>query len=247
MSQEKKIYGLIGKKINYSFSKKYFTEKFLSSKLNQNIYKNFDLSDINEFKNIIKDDIINGLNVTIPYKEKIIPFLDKLDDEALKIGAVNTIKFDINNKLIGYNTDHIGFLKSIKPFIKREHKKAMLLGSGGASKAIIYALKKINISCLVVSRNSYGGDLTYNLIDSKTMKECQIIINCSPLGTFPKIKEYPDLPYKYINEKHICYDLIYNPIETEFLKKCKKQKATLINGMEMLEIQADESWKIWNS
>jgi len=248
MLQEKNIYGLIGKKISYSFSKNYFTNKFKKSNLDSNYtYENLDLDDINQFKNIIKQKKFNGFNVTIPYKEKIIKFLDKLDSDAEKIGAVNTIKVCSNNQLKGYNTDYIGFIKSISPILNKTHKKAILLGSGGASKSIIFGLDKLNISSIVVSRSKEKGNIIYEELNNEIINASQIIINCSPVGTFPKINECPKIPYKYINSKHICYDLIYNPLESKFLKESKKNNATILNGMEMLKIQAEESWKIWNT
>jgi shikimate dehydrogenase len=247
MLQEKKIYGLIGKNISYSFSKKYFNNKFIKTDFKHCCYKNFDLNNLENFNNIIKNNNIKGLNVTIPYKENIISLLDSLSLEATQIGAVNTIKIDSNKKLIGYNTDYIGFINSIKPLLKSKHKKAIVLGSGGASKAIIYSLNKMNISSLTVSRNKLKGDITYKQLNSQKIKECQIIINCSPVGTFPNINDYPKIPYEYINENHICYDLIYNPNETKFLLESKKRNALTINGSKMLELQAEESWKIWNT
>lgn len=247
MLPEKKIYGLIGKNINYSFSKNYFTNKFIKLKSKNCSYTNFDLLNIAEFENIILKNNLNGLNVTIPYKEKIIPYLDSLDLEAKLIGAVNTIKIDSNKKLKGYNTDYIGFLNSIKIHLTKKHKKAIILGSGGASKAIIHALKKLEITSITVSRNNLKGNLTYNDLDREVFNSCQIIINCSPVGTYPKVNECPNIPYQYIDSRHICYDLIYNPKETQFLKKSRLNNAFVINGMKMLKLQAEESWKIWNS
>ena len=248
MLQEKKIYGLIGKNISYSFSKSYFKNKFKKSNLESNYkYENIDLSDINQFKNIIKPKRFNGFNVTIPYKEKIIKFLDILDSDAKKIGAVNTIKICSNNQLKGYNTDYIGFIKSIRPILNKTHKKAILLGSGGASKSIVYGLNKLKISSIVISRSKHKGNLTYEELNNEIINKSQIIINCSPVGTFPKINKCPKIPYKHLNSKHICYDLIYNPLESKFLKKSKKNNATILNGIDMLEIQAEESWKIWKT
>lgn len=247
MLPEKKIYGLIGKNINYSFSKNYFTNKFIKLKSKNCSYTNFDLLNITEFENIILKNNLNGLNVTIPYKEKIIPYLDSLDLEAKLIGAVNTIKIDSNKKLKGYNTDYIGFLKSIKIHLTKKHKKAIILGSGGASKAIVHALKKLEITSITVSRNNLKGNLIYNDLDREVFNSCQIIINCSPIGTYPNVNECPNIPYQYIDSRHICYDLIYNPEETQFLKKSRLNSAFVINGMKMLKLQAEESWKIWNS
>jgi len=248
MLLEKKIYGLIGKNISYSFSKSYFTNKFKKSNLESNYkYENLDLDDINQFRNIKEQKNFNGFNVTIPYKEKIIKFLDIIDSDAKKIGAVNTIKICSNNQLKGYNTDYIGFIKSISPILNKTHKKAILLGSGGASKAIVFGLEKLNILSIVVSRSKKKGNITYEELNNEIISTSQIIINCSPVGTFPKINEYPKIPYKHINSEHICYDLIYNPLESKFLKESKKNNATIMNGMKMLEIQAEESWKIWNT
>ena len=194
MLQEKKTYGLIGKNISYSFSKSYFTNKFKKSNLESNYtYENLDLDDINQFKNIIEKKF-NGFNVTIPYKEKIIEFLDLLDLDAKKIGAVNTIKICSNNKLKGYNTDYIGFIKSISPLLNKTHKKAILLGSGGASKSIVFGLDKLNISSIIVSRSKEKGNITYEELNNEIINTCQIIINCSPVGTFPKINECPKIP-----------------------------------------------------
>ena len=247
MDQEKKTYGLLGKNIDYSFSKNYFLNKFKKLNLDSNYtYKNLDLNDLNQFRNIIEKKEFNGFNVTIPFKEKIIKFLDLLDSKAKKIGAVNTIKICSNYKLRGYNTDYIGFIKSIRPFLNKNHKKAILLGSGGASKSIVFGLNKLNISSIIVSRFKKKGDITYKELNSEIINKSQIIINCSPIGTFPKINECPKIPYNSINSNHICYDLVYNPIETEFLMKSKKNDAKILNGMKMLELQAEESWKIWN-
>ena len=247
MDQEKKTYGLLGKNIDYSFSKNYFLNKFKKLNLDSNYtYKNLDLNDLNQFRNIIEKKEFNGFNVTIPFKEKIIKFLDLLDSKAKKIGAVNTIKICSNYKLKGYNTDYIGFIKSIRPLLNKNHKKAILLGSGGASKSIVFGLNKLNISSIIVSRFKKKGDITYKELNSEIINKSQIIINCSPIGTFPKINESPKIPYNSINSNHICYDLVYNPIETEFLMKSKKNDAKILNGMKMLEIQAEESWKIWN-
>ena len=247
MVSEKKIFGLIGQNISYSYSKKHFSEKFKQLNLKNCRYENFDIPNLENFEKIIYSNNIKGLNVTIPFKRKIIPFLDSIDVDAKKIGAVNTIKINSKKKLIGYNTDYIGFIKSIKPFLQKNHKKAIILGTGGASKAIIYALHILNISTVNVSRNTNKGDISYKELDSNKMKECQIIINCSPVGTFPKINKCPEIPYEHINESHICFDLIYNPRETKFLKESKKRSGVTINGEKMLKIQAEESWKIWNT
>jgi len=247
MLQEVKTYGIIGKKISYSFSKTYFTKKFLKNNLKNYNYINFDIDSVNELSNILKTKNLRGLNITIPYKEKVLKFIDRIDEDAKFIGAINTIKVNYDNTLVGYNTDYIGFIKSIKPHIKSNHKKALILGTGGASKAIVYGLNKLSIISTKVSRKKTNGYIMYNELNKKIILDHQIIINCTPIGTYPDIENYPKIPFKYLTNKHICYDLIYNPNETRFLKKSKKMGAEIINGLKMLEIQAEESWKIWNS
>ena len=247
MSEEQKTYGLVGKSISYSFSEKYFTEKFKKNKIQNCTYKNFDLNNIKDIVSILKENDLKGLNITIPYKEQVLSYLDEIEDNAKLIGAINTIKINKDKTLTGYNTDFIGFINTLRPHINSNCKKALILGTGGASKAIEYGLKKLNIESKKVSRNKKKGDLTYLEIDSDLIKEYQIIINTTPLGTYPDIENYPDIPYKYLTKKHICYDLIYNPDETTFLRKSKKKGAITINGLRMLEIQAEESWKIWNN
>lgn len=243
--QKNKVFGLIGRNIDYSFSKEYFSKKFMNEKINCH-YSNFDIDDISVLDSIFTKYNISGLNVTIPYKVEIMGILDKIDEEAASIGAVNTIKI-IGDKKIGYNTDHIGFERSISSLIVDEKpKNALLLGSGGASKAIKYVLKKLNINHTTVSRESGKSDYTYEDIDEALIKKNKIIINCSPVGTFPEIKNCPKIPYEYLSKEHILYDLVYNPIKTLFLKKGDQIGCKTKNGLEMLEIQANESWKIWN-
>ena len=239
-------YGLIGKDISYSFSKKYFTQKFINEGLNNCSYENYDINSISELLEVINDTKIKGLNVTIPYKESVIELLNHIDPIAKKIGAVNTIKIDKQNKLLGYNTDYIGFKQSLESNISNQ-KRALILGTGGASKAIVYALKTLNIKTLLVSRKKREESITYEDISNQIIKDHTIIINCTPLGTYPNIEECPKIPYQYITERHLCYDLIYNPIKTKFLILSEKEGASIINGNEMLENQAIESWKIWNS
>ena len=239
-------YGLIGKDISYSFSKKFFTQKFINEGLNNCSYENYDINSISELLEVINDTKIKGLNVTIPYKESVIELLNHIDPIAKKIGAVNTIKIDKQNKLLGYNTDYIGFKQSLESNISNQ-KRALILGTGGASKAIVYALKTLNIKTLLVSRKKREESITYEDISNQIIKDHTIIINCKPLGTYPKIEECPKIPYQYITERHLCYDLIYNPIKTKFLILSEKEGASIINGNKMLENQAIESWKIWNS
>lgn len=239
--------GLLGKNISYSFSRNYFKSKFEKLGITDVSYENFDIEDISLFPSIINNtEGLRGLNVTIPYKQAVMPFLDKIDKKAKAIGAVNTIKITKKGKLIGYNTDCYGFKKSIKPHLATHHKKALILGTGGASKAVAHVLRELNIEYEYVSRTTSNDvrfiykDLTENII-----AEFNIIINCTPLGTFPNIENCPDIPYNGISEKHILYDLIYNPLETKFLKLGKERHATTINGLKMLELQAEKSWAIW--
>jgi shikimate dehydrogenase len=241
------IYGLIGKNIQYSFSKIFFEKKFKEESIKNCIYKIFDIDDISFMKNyIIHNNNIKGLNVTIPYKEKIIEIIDDISENILHIGSVNTLKI-INYKIIGYNTDVIGFEKSFFSNNAWKNKKALILGSGGASKAVSYILKNHNIEFIIISRNGSNKYYTYTQINDEIMNEYKIIINTTPLGTYPDIYNYPNIPYKYITSNHYLYDLIYNPNETIFLKKGKEKNAVTKNGLEMLYIQANESWKIWNT
>ena len=240
-------FGLIGKNISYSFSKTYFTEKFEKEELDY-CYHNFDIDDISQFPSLIKDNPnILGLNVTIPYKEAIIPYLDDLNNIAREIGAVNTIKIDASGKLKGYNTDYYGFQSSIGPLIKPHHQKALILGTGGASKAIAYGLKKLSIPYDFVSRNENDlAKFTYKSLTEAIIKSYQIIINCTPIGTHPNVNECPNLPYDAIGKDHLLYDLIYNPIQTKFLICGEIQNATICNGFSMLELQAEKAWEIWS-
>jgi shikimate dehydrogenase len=241
-----KKFGLIGKDISYSFSKRYFENKFLDNKYKSYSYENFDLENISDVVNVFKIDNLSGLNVTIPYKEKIIPYLDELTTRASKIGAVNTIIFR-NKKKIGDNTDVIGFENAMKAFIKPLLKKAIILGSGGASKAIQFVLKNSDIAFIVASRNPNKDQIKYIDLNEKLINEYPIIINCTPLGTFPKIEFYPKIPYENLSSKNYLIDLIYNPKKTEFMKKGIKNGAKVSNGYLMLIQQAEASWKLWET
>ena len=240
-------YGLIGRNISYSFSKGYFTKKFMELGLDNHSYENFDLREICEFKDLISQNPnIKGFNVTIPYKEEIIPFLTDLDTEAKIIGAVNTIKIE-NDRLIGHNTDAFGFEKSIIPYLGKHHERALILGTGGASKAIAHVLKKMGITHTFVSRNPGREQLHYSGLDGELLRKNAILINCTPLGTYPDIDNRPDIPYQFITPKHLLYDLIYNPGKTAFLRAGEQAGAKIINGSKMLEFQAEKAWEIWNS
>lgn len=240
-----RTFGLIGKNINYSFSKSYFSKKFEKEKIDAE-YLNFDLRNIREFRDVIKESLnLSGLNVTIPYKQEIITFLDEMSPEAKEIGAVNTIKVK-GNKLIGHNTDYIGFSESIRPFFKPEHKKALILGTGGASKAVEYAFQNLNIETKFVSRNSGKNKIGYQELSEEILQEYTIIVNTTPLGTFPDVMDHPAIPFEFLNEKHLVYDLIYNPATTALLKLAAEQGAITTNGLKMLELQAESAWDIWN-
>ena len=239
-------FGLIGKNIDYSFSKKYFSEKFKKENLDYT-YSNFDIVNISEIESILQNNSISGYNVTIPYKEEIIKFLDEIDEVAKDIGAVNTIK-KIDNKNIGFNTDGFGFEKSLLPLIENKiPKNALILGSGGASKAIKYVLKKLKINYSTVSRKEGKSEFVYENLNEAILNKFKMIINCSPVGTFPNINNCPNIPYKFLTKDHILYDLVYNPIESLFLKRGRELGCKTKNGLEMLEIQANESWSVWNN
>lgn len=246
-NSNKKKFGLIGKNISYSFSAGYFANKFKLESLSNCSYQNYDLQDITDFPSIISTNLnLKGLNVTIPYKKQIIPYLDSLSTSASKIGAVNTIKVTKKSKLKGYNTDFHGFKKAIKPLLKSHHKKALILGTGGASNAVAFALNQLNIDYKFVSRNPVNNQLKYTDLNAETFNYYQIIVNCTPLGTFPDITQMPPLPYALFTKNHLAFDLIYNPEVSLFLKKAKEQGATITNGYQMLVFQAEKAWKIWN-
>ncbi len=239
-------FGLIGHPLGHSFSQKFFTEKFKKEGIDA-VYNLYDLEDINLFAELISKEAISGLNVTIPYKETIIPFLDKIDKTAEEVGAVNVIKIDKNSKqLIGYNSDCIGFEKSLMPLLKPYHSKALILGTGGASKAVNYVLKKHHIETKFVSRNACKEFLIYKNLNKEIVEQHTIIINTTPLGMFPKVDTFPEIPYNSLTKKHILFDLVYNPTESTFLKFGSQMGCTTKNGYEMLVEQAIEAWEIWN-
>ncbi|HRH56964.1 MAG TPA: shikimate dehydrogenase [Chitinophagales bacterium] len=242
-----KQFGLIGYPLSHSFSKGYFSEKFQKESIFDCQYDIFPLEKIEDFVELCaQHKNIVGLNVTIPYKEKIIPFLDELDDEAKAIGAVNTIKFT-NGKMIGYNTDCFGFEMSLKPLLKAHHSSALILGTGGASKAVEYVLKKLGISFQYVSRTKSSTSISYNDVNSFIIQHSTLIINSTPIGMYPNVDIAPNIPYDAITNQHLLYDLIYNPAETQFLTEGKIRGAQTKNGLEMLYLQAERSWEIWNS
>jgi len=236
-----RTFGVVGNSLRHSFSAQYFKDKFLKEGITNTEYLNLELENISEFKGLIKKHKFAGLNITIPYKKSILPFLDEISKEAKIIGAVNTIRFN-NDKLIGYNTDYIGFLYSIQPLLKGRDK-ALILGDGGAARAIKYALTKLGVKYKIVNRNTA---FDYLDIKRETTSYYTIIINTTPQGTFPEISGYPKIPYEYLNKDNLLFDLIYNPYETKFLAYGKANDAQTKNGLEMLQIQAEESWRIWN-
>ena len=243
--RNKKQFGLIGKNIEYSFSRKFFSEKFSSDNKYSNYdYTNYDIESIHDLNNVFNSKNLCGLNVTIPYKERIISFLDKISDEAEQIGAVNTICFE-NGSKVGYNTDIFGFTESLKMNNIDNIDSALILGTGGAAKTIIYFCNKNNIPFNVVSRQESNLNLSYNELNEDIFKKRVLIVNCTPLGTYPDIKKCPKLPYELINKENILFDLVYNPSETLFMKKGKKIGCKTLNGYEMLRFQAEMSWKIW--
>ena len=273
-------YGLIGYPLGHSFSRKFFTEKFEKEGIDAQ-YLNFEIPSIEEFPEIIKNNPeLRGLNVTIPYKQQVMQYLDEISEEAKAIGAVNVVRIErpspqpspimgretmrnagnkpdglpikgdmsegLRGSLIGYNSDVIGFVESIKPLLKPHHKKALILGTGGASKAIRYGLeKKLGMKTLFVSRSAREGIITYEEVTAEVLKEYEVIVNCSPVGMYPHVDECPALPYEAMNENNLLYDLVYNPLETLFMKKGAEQGATVKNGLEMLHLQAIASWKFW--
>lgn len=244
-----KRYGLIGFPLGHSFSQKFFTQKFSAERIDAR-YDLFPLSSIGELPKLMADvDNFAGFNVTIPYKQEVMAFLDDLDEQARQIGAVNVVKIsyeDGKRVLKGFNSDAYGFTESIRPMLNASHKKALVLGSGGASKAVVYSLRKLGVYPVVVSRHAAEGMLTYGDLDSDIMKEYTVIVNASPVGMSPKVDACPDIPYNMLTPAHVCFDLVYNPEETLFLKKAKEMGAAVKNGLEMLHIQAEGAWLYWN-
>lgn len=235
-------FGLIGRNISYSFSAKFFTEKFKTENIENHFYDIFDLNEISEVENTFKIEHLKGCNVTIPYKEQIIPFLDEMDTNASKIGAVNCVKIQKGIKK-GFNTDAVGFENSIQPLLNSSHKNALILGDGGAAKAVKFVLGKLNIPFKTVTRS---GNFTYSDLNVEIIQNHQIIVNCTPVGTFPNVENAPEISYEFLTSQHLLYDLIYNPEKTKFLELGEKNGAKIKNGYEMLVLQAEKSWEIWN-
>lgn len=239
-----KSYGLIGKNLGHSFSKTFFEDYFNAHSLNAS-YTNIELDSI-----IMVEDVFtlgySGLNVTIPYKEEIIPFLDELSDEAKSIGAVNVISFN-QGKSIGYNTDAYGFHQSIKPFLTNLHERAVIFGTGGASKAVVHVLKSIGVDVVLISRNpKEANEFSYDEVNSHMLNACKLVVNCTPVGTYPNVNDVLDIPFEFLTKDHLVVDLIYNPKRTAFLTEAEKNGATILNGESMLKQQAIKAWEIWN-
>lgn len=240
------VYGLIGYPLSHSFSPDYFAKKFELLNIKDSSYQSFPIPNIEELSKLLTDNnSIKGLNVTIPYKTSVMDYLDKVDLAAKEIGAVNTIKIDNNKRLIGYNTDVYGFERSLTPLLTKPIK-ALVLGTGGAAKAVTYVLKKLNIEFILISRNNSKG-ITYNNLSEEIISSHLLIINTTPIGMYPNDDSKPDIPYHLLTNDHILYDLVYNPEETLFLKAGKEKGATIKNGLEMLHLQADKSWDIWQN
>ena len=244
-----KKFGLIGYPLGHSFSKNFFNEKFYSENIHAE-YVNFEIPDIKEIHTVLASNPdLKGLNVTIPYKEQVIPFLDDMDPDAAAIGAVNVIRI-IRQKgktqLIGYNSDIIGFMQSIEPLLESQHKKALILGTGGSSKAIFHGLNKLGVESKFVSRTPKPGMFTYEDLTKEVMDEYKVIVNCTPVGMYPRADEYPNIPYEYITPNHLLYDLLYNPDTTLFMKKGADKGAVTKNGLERWLLQSFASWDIWN-
>ncbi len=244
-----KVYGLIGYPLTHSFSTAYFKEKFRQEKICDNAYRNFEIPDIHEMTHL-RTAVPNlaGLNVTLPYKESVIPFLDQLDPVAEAVGAVNVIRFFSDGTSRGYNTDVTGFQRSILPFLDDPPYHALVLGTGGASKSVAYVLETLKIPYVLVSRTPVNlNEIGYDELDRQAVREHNLIINATPLGMHPNEEGYPRIPYAGVDHSHLLFDLVYNPEKTRFLEKGQEHGARVVNGTEMLRIQAEESWKIWNS
>ncbi|MBR5744911.1 MAG: shikimate dehydrogenase [Muribaculaceae bacterium] len=243
-------FGLVGMPLSHSFSKSFFTKKFYDEGIDAQ-YLNFELPEVGLIADILASHPdLKGFNVTIPYKEQILPYLDDINKDAAEVGAVNVVKVSRDGtglaRLCGYNSDIVGFEQSLRPLLKEWHHKALVLGTGGASKAVLFVLRKLGIEATLVSRTTGNGRITYADITRKTMADNLLIINTTPLGMSPRVNAFPDIPYEHLTDRHLCYDLIYNPEVTLFLKKAQEKGAAIKNGEEMLILQAIESWRIWN-
>jgi shikimate dehydrogenase len=248
MIDNMRTFGLIGYPLSHSFSKLFFSKKFEKESIQDTNYELFPLAEIKLLEDLLKNEQLAGLNVTIPYKVAVLPFVDELDPAAFEIGAVNCLKIEHRSDgrfIKGFNTDAFGFEESLKPLLQRHHQQALILGDGGAASAVKYVLHKLGISYLSVLRRPKDGAVLYEEVDEMLLKSHTLIINTTPLGTFPNVGDCPKIPYEFVNAKHLAYDLVYNPEETLFLKLVKEKGGTIKNGLEMLQLQAERSWEIW--
>lgn len=243
-----KQFGLIGKSLKHSFSRKYFQEKFQSEGIEDHYYELFELERIDDLLPLLQQNSsLKGFNVTIPYKESILPYLDEIDQSVEEIGACNCVKI-VDGKLYGTNTDSIGFLNSFLPLVEMQHHSALILGNGGSSKAIVYTLEQCSIECTIIARNpKSNNELEWNSLTTGLIQNHKVIINTTPIGMWPQVNDFPGIPYEEIDRFHLIYDLIYNPEKTIFLQKAEARNAIIKNGLEMLELQAEASWSFWNS
>lgn len=239
-----KNYAVIGKKLGHTFSPHYFQAKFKKRGLTDHFYQAIEVSDLTLIKEIVKGNALDGFNVTIPYKQAIIPYLDAISVDAAAMNSVNTVLVR-EEKMYGENTDHVGFKQSIIKHIQPQHRKALIFGTGGSSKAVMFALKSMGITCTYVSHSNLNF-LNYDQITPEIIHEHKLLVNTTPLGMYPSVDARVDIPYKAIDSTHLCFDLIYNPEETFFLRSAKAQGADICNGFDMLQYQADKSWEIWN-
>ena len=245
-----RLFGLIGYPLGHSFSASFFSKKFKSEGIDAE-YRNFPLEDISGFRTLLnKEPGLIGLNVTVPYKQDVIPFLDSLSSVADAIGAVNTISLRRGGdriELAGDNTDVIGFRRSLEEHLEPHHKSALVLGTGGSSRAVVHVLEQLEIGITMVSRTPGNKRISYRELDSELLGKTTLIVNTSPLGMYPKVETYPDIPYQALTPRHLIFDLVYNPEKTEFLSRGEKYGARIVNGLDMLIYQAEASWEIWNS
>jgi len=240
-----KSYGLVGRTLGYSYSKTFFEEYFKKNAIDA-AFNNYEIDQIEQISDVFEKNL-SGLTITIPYKEEIIPYLDSLSAEAKEIGAVNVVQFK-NGKKIGHNTDAFGFQQSIKPFLTNKHERALILGTGGASKAVAFVFRSIGIEVIYCSRDPKNkNEFPYSAINNHMLNACKVIVNCTPVGTYPKVNERIELPFEHLTEDHLVVDLVYNPPKTEFLRRAEQAGATILNGESMLKEQALQAWKIWNS
>lgn len=245
-----RTFGLIGFPLSASFSKQFFADKFAAEGIADCKYELHPVPQAKDMLDLIEaDPLLSGLNVTIPHKVSVMPFMTELDDAAEKIGAVNCISIDQTGdkpRLKGYNTDVYGFEESLKPLLKAHHKKALIFGDGGAAMAVKYVFNKLQIPFISVVRNAQPNAVLYSSVTKDVLEEHTVLVNTTPLGMFPNIDSFPPIPYQHLSEQHLAYDLVYNPEETQFLTKAKAQGAAIKNGLEMLHLQAERSWDIWN-